>query len=147
MRTIATLGDEDARIAIERIRSELAGRGQSAVIAVADAYGETIALLRMDGSLLSSVGVAANKAFTAARLRRPTSVTGQRVRHPETGFDIGYYGDPRYVGWGGGLPVVFDGAVVGAVAVSALSEKEDEELAALGVAAVMARLAGTGIQG
>ena len=78
-----------------------------------------------------------NKAFTAARLRRPTSVVGANVRHPETGFDIGYYGDPRFVGFGGGLPVLVDGRVLGAVAVSGLSQAEDEELAAIGVEAIL----------
>jgi uncharacterized protein GlcG (DUF336 family) len=76
MQTIRTLGHEDAQAAIESIRSTLAGRKQHAVIAVADAYGETIGLLRMDGSLLSSVTVAINKAFTAARLRRPSRPAG-----------------------------------------------------------------------
>jgi glc operon protein GlcG len=134
-----TLGDEDARIAIEAIRVELVRRGKSAVIAVADAHGETIGLLRMNGSALSSVGVAANKAFTAARLRRPSRTIGRNARDPETGFDISYYGDSRYVGWAGGLPVTAAGVIVGAIAVSGLSEDEDEELAALGMAAIAAQ--------
>ena len=138
MRTIATLDDADARAAVEAIRLEVVRRGKSAVIAVADAHGETVALLRMAGAALPSVGVAANKAFTAARLRRPTGIVGRNVRHPETGFDIAFYGDPRYVGWAGGLPVAIDGATVGAVAVSGLSSAEDEELAAIGVAAILA---------
>ena len=136
MHTLLTLGDDDATTAIEAIRAELASRGKSAVIAVVDAHGETIALLRMRGAPLSSVNVALNKAYSAARLRRPSGETGKRVRHPENGFDIAYYGDPRYVGWGGGLPVRVEGEVVGAVAVSGLTDAEDEELSALGVAAI-----------
>ncbi len=50
---------------------------------------------------------------------------------------MAYYGDPRYIGWGGGLPVVVGGSVVGAVAVSGLSELEDMELAGIGVAAIV----------
>jgi glc operon protein GlcG len=136
MRTLTTLDDDDARRAIEAIRTELKKRGKIAVIAVADAHGETLALLRMSGSALSSIAIATNKAFTAARLRRPSRTIGRNARHPETGFDIAFYGDPRYVGWGGGLPVVVADAVVGAIAVSGLTQDEDEELAALGVAAV-----------
>lgn len=135
MKTVATLCDRDAMRAVEAIRAELTRRGKRAVIAVVDAHGETIALLRQHGAALSSVAIATNKAFTAARLRRPTAEVGRRSRHPEDGFDISYYGDSRYVGFGGGLPVVIDGAVVGAVAVSGLSSAEDEELAALGIAA------------
>jgi glc operon protein GlcG len=54
-----------------------------------------------------------------------------------TGFDIGYFGDPRYVGWGGGVPVVIDGTLVGAVAVSGAPEAVDMELAALGAALIV----------
>lgn len=140
MRLAKTLSDVDARVALDAMRAALADRGKTAVLAVADDHGEPIALLRLDGAPLSSVAVATNKAFSAARLRRPSGETGRRVRHPETGFDIAYYGDPRYVGWGGGLPVLVDGAVAGAVAVSGLTDAEDEEIAAIGIAAILAAL-------
>lgn len=138
MRTIITLDDGDARLAIEAIHRELVKRGKLGVIAVADAHGELLGLLRMSGAALSSIAVATNKAFTAARLRRPSRTIGRNVRNPETGFDIAYYGDPRYVGFGGGLPILVDGVVVGAVGVSGLVEDEDEELAGLGIAAIEA---------
>lgn len=138
MLTLPTLGDDDGRAAVEAIRAELVRRGKAAVIAVADAHGETICLLRMDGAALSSIAVATNKAFTAARLRRPSRLIGRNVRNPQTGFDIAYYGDPRYVGFAGGLPVMVDDKVVGSVAVSGLGEDEDEDLARLGIAAIMA---------
>jgi len=144
MRTFTTLDDDDARLAIETIRAEVVRRGKVAVIAVADAHGETLGLLRMTGAALSSIAIAANKAFTAARLRRPSRAIGRNARHPETGFDIAYYGDARYVGWGGGLPVVVADAVAGAVAVSGLTQDEDEELAALGVAAIVQAGSGRG---
>src|SRR5438105_8649646 len=76
---------------------------------------------------------ASPKAWTAARERKPTKDIGEKVRHPEKGHDIAYYGDPRFVGWGGGLPIWKDGEVVGAVGVSGLSADEDAALAALGV--------------
>jgi glc operon protein GlcG len=142
MHAMTTLGDDDARIAIEVIRLELVARGRTGVIAVVDAHGETIALLRMTGAPLSSINVASNKAYSAARLRRPSADVGRRVRHPEQGIDIAYYSDPRFIGFGGGLPVLVDGAVVGAVAVSGLSDAEDEELSALGIAAIMRASAG-----
>jgi glc operon protein GlcG len=62
---------------------------------------------------------------------------GQSARDPEDGFDMAYFGDARYIGWGGGLPVVVEGSVVGAVAVSGLTEKEDTQMAQIGVAAIM----------
>jgi glc operon protein GlcG len=74
-----------------------------------------------------------NKAWTAARERKPIKDIGEKVRHPEKGHDIAYYGDPKYVGWGGGVPVWKDGEVVGAVGVSGLSSIEGISLANLGV--------------
>jgi glc operon protein GlcG len=49
---------------------------------------------------------------------------------------MAYFGDRRYIGWGGGVPVIVDGAVIGAVAVSGLPEEEDMEVAAKGIAAI-----------
>jgi glc operon protein GlcG len=131
-----TLGHDDAQGAIETIRAELARRGKAAVIAVADAHGELIALLRMDGAPGASIQIAQSKAWTAARERKPSGDIGKRSRDPEHGFDIAYFGDPRYIGWGGGLPVKIGEAVVGAVAVSGLSQEEDVELATMGVGAI-----------
>ena len=138
MRQELTLSDHDARIAVEVIRAETEKRGKSAVIAVVDSRGELISLLRMDGAAFSSVNVATNKAFTAARLKRPSSLIGRNARHPETGFNMSYYSDPRYIGFSGGLPVIIDGQTVGAVAVSGLTEAEDEELAELAITAIRA---------
>ncbi len=135
-----SLGHAEARQAIDAIAAELGRRGQAAVIAVADAHGELIALLRLDGAPLASITIAANKAWTAARERKPSRELGQAARDPETGFDMAYYGDRRYIGWGGGLPVTIAGQVVGAVAVSGLPEMVDIEVAQIGVTAILAAL-------
>jgi glc operon protein GlcG len=126
------LDHSEAKIIINTIESELLKRKKAAVIAVADNQGELIALLRMDWASVSSVVIATNKAWTAAREERPTYDLGQSARDPQTGFDMGYYGDPRYVGWGGGIPVVYEDKVIGAIAVSGLTEREDIELAKVG---------------
>ncbi|MGH9667861.1 MAG: GlcG/HbpS family heme-binding protein, partial [Bryobacteraceae bacterium] len=101
-----------------------------------DAHGELIAFARMDGAPLSSILIAKNKAWTAARERKTTKEIGEAARHPEKGFDIAYFGDPRFVGWGGGVPVRKDGNVIGSVAVSGLPQAEDMELAAMGAAMI-----------
>ena len=131
-----SLGQAEAQKAIQAIQKEVAKRGKSVVIAVADPHGELIALHRMDGAPLPSITIATNKAFTAARKAEPTRDIGQRLRHPETGFDIAYYGDPRFVGWGGGLPVFMNNQLVGSVAVSGLPEIEDIEMVTIGVKAI-----------
>lgn len=133
MKTFHTIEYAEAQKIVAAIVDRALQVKKAAVIAVADSYGELIAFARMDGAPVSSVRIAANKAWTAARERKPTKDIGEKARHPEKGFDIAYYGDPRFVGWGGGLPVWRNGEVVGAVAVSGLSSDEDIELANLGV--------------
>ena len=133
MRTFRTIEYAEAQKIVAAIVERALQMKKAAVIAVADSYGELLAFARMDGAPVSSVRIAANKAWTAARERKPTKDIGEKARHPEKGFDIAYYGDPRFVGWGGGLPVWRNGEVVGAVAVSGLSSDEDIELANLGV--------------
>ena len=118
------------------MQKEVEKRGKAASIAVADVHGELLAFLRMDGAKLSTIAIVINKAYTAARERRPTREIGQKALQDPT-FDIAYYGDPHYVGWGGGLPVIVDGTCVGAVAISGLPEAEDMEVAALGVQAII----------
>jgi glc operon protein GlcG len=132
-----SLGLTEARIAAQTIEAEIIRRGKAGVIAVADAHGELILLARMDNAPLPSTVIAANKAFTAARERKPTQLIGQNARDPRDGFDITYFGDPRFIGWPGGLPVFVDGEVVGAVAVSGFPGEEDVELAQMGVAAIL----------
>lgn len=141
MRIIETLDRHDAEHAILAMRDALFLNDQAAVVCVADVHGDLIALLRVDGAPPSSVTIAMNKAWTAAREGVPTYDIGQRVKSqdPEARFDIAYYGDARYIGWGGGVPVLREGRVIGSVAVSGLPELEDQRIAELGVAAILAR--------
>lgn len=137
MHQITTLSHDDAWKAIAVIRDEITRRGKAAVITVADPQGELIALLRMDGVKLPSLNIAINKAFTAARNQSTSKSVGEKARDPEKGYDIAYMGDPRFVGWGGGVPVMHDGQCVGSVAVSGLPEAEDMEIVELGVQAIL----------
>lgn len=119
----------EAKQALDAIFSEVQKRGKAGVIAVCDSHGDLIAFCRMEGAPLSSITIAMNKAYSAARERKPTAEIGNAARRPEKGFDIGYFGDPRFTGWGGGVPVWRNGQVAGAVAVSGLPQSEDIELA------------------
>lgn len=140
MRTLHTLDYSEASQAVDIIVQKASEAGKAAVVAIADGHGDLIFLARMDGAPVSSIRIAINKAYTAARERKPTKEIGDKVRHPEKGHDIAYYGDPNYVGWGGGVPVRKNGEVVGAVAVSGLSSAEDVELANTGVELLQAGL-------
>jgi glc operon protein GlcG len=129
LRSTKTIDYAEARRIVDAVVAEASKSSRSAVVAVADSHGELIAFARMDGAPVSSITIAANKAWTAARERKTTQEIGERVRHPEKGFDIAYFGDPRFVGWGGGVPVWRDGEVVGSIAVSGLPQQDDIRLA------------------
>ena len=133
MRTLQTIDYSQAKRAVDLILQKALQMQKAASVAVADAHGDLICFARMDGAPVSSIQIAMNKAWTAARERKPTKDIGEKVKHPEKSHDIAYYGDPNYVGWGGGIPVSKNGEVVGAVGVSGLSSAEDVALATLGV--------------
>lgn len=132
MRTIPIIDYSEAKQAVEVIVARALQLQKAVVVAIADCRGELITLARMDSAPVSSVVIAMNKAWTAARAGKPTQEIGEKVKHPEKGHDISYYGDSRFVGWGGGIPVWKNGDVAGAVAVSGLSSAEDVALAKLG---------------
>jgi glc operon protein GlcG len=138
MRTLQTIDYTEAKQALDLIIEKTLGMKKAISVAVADSHGDLICFARMDGAPVSSIRIAMNKAWTAARERKATKEIGDKVKHPESGHDIAYYGDPNYVGWGGGLPISKNGEVVGAIAVSGLSSSEDAALAALGVELIAA---------
>jgi len=132
MRTLPAIDYSEAKRAVDLIVEKAVAMQKAVVVAVADSHGELISFARMDGASLPSIAIAMNKAWTAARARKPTQEIGDKVRHPEKGYDIAYHGDPRFVGWGGGVPIWKNGEVAGAIAVSGLSSAEDVSLATLG---------------
>ena len=126
------LSHRDAQRVLDVIQKELDAHHKGAAVAVVDSHGELLAFVRTDGCPLPSINNAIHKAFTAARERRPSRDIGRAAR--EEGFPITNFGDLRYTGWGGGLPIVVDGQAVGGVGVSGLPEDEDIALAELGAA-------------
>lgn len=134
MYTKSQLSHQDAARIVDAIRAELDKQGRGAAIAVADAHGELLAFLRTDGCKLPSILIAINKAYTAAREQKESWEVGQSSRND--GFPMTNFGDLRYTAWGGGVPIVSGGAVVGAVGVSGLPEQDDMVLARMGAALI-----------
>jgi glc operon protein GlcG len=132
MRSVSVIEYAEAQKIVGFVVNKAAEMNKAVAVAVADAHGELIAFGRMDGVPLPSIAIAMNKAWTAARTGKPTEEIGEKVKDPNKGHDISYYGDPRFVGWGGGIPLWKGDEVVGAVAVSGLSSKEDAALAGWG---------------
>ncbi len=129
------LSHADALKIISAIQAQLEGQKKGAAIAVTDAQGELLAFLRTDGCKLPSIIIAINKAFTAAREQKESFEVGESSRRQ--GFPMSNFGDKRYTAWGGGVPIVHQGQVVGAVGVSGLSEAEDMELARMGARVIL----------
>jgi glc operon protein GlcG len=126
----AHLSHTDALKVVDAIQKELEKQKKGAAIAVVDAYGELLAFLRTDGCKLPSINIAINKAFTAAREQKESRALGDAsLQEP---FPMTNFGDLRYTAWGGGVPIVVNGQVVGGVGVSGLPEQEDMVLAKMG---------------
>jgi glc operon protein GlcG len=130
MKQVTTLSLSDAQKIIAAIQAELEKDNRGAAIAVVDAHGELIAFARTDFCPLPSITIAMNKAFTASRQCQESKAVGQSSR--DKGWPLTNFGDPRYTGWGGGVPIVHDGQVIGAVGVSGLPEADDVVLATMG---------------
>lgn len=129
MKQITTITHHDAMAIIEAARKHLEDGDKGAAVAVVDPHGELIAFLRTEGCPLPSINNAINKAFSAARERKPSKELGTASRNEN--FPMTNFGDLRYIGWGGGMPILREGQTVGAVGVSGLPEAEDMEIAAM----------------
>ena len=104
-------------------------------VAVTDGAGRLTAFLRMNGSFNHSIGIAIDKAGTAAGFGFPTSgwkdvVSGDELLH------AGLNERPGVVMFGGGLPIFEDGLVIGGIGVSGGSAEQDEDCARAGLAAI-----------
>jgi glc operon protein GlcG len=136
MYTKMTLSHADAMTIINAIRERADAEKAGLAAAVVDEYGELIAFLRTDGCRLPPIQIALNKAYTAAREQIESKELGNRALSAEDGFPMTNFGELRYVTWGGGIPIVYQGQVVGAVGVSGLPEATDIEYAKYGIAAL-----------
>jgi glc operon protein GlcG len=126
---VPALSAHEARVVAEAVAAASACRGISPVVAVVDAGGELVHLWRPDAAQVASVGVATDKARTAALYRRPSKDFEEQA----TGGRPSALHLARAVPLQGGVPLVREGFVIGAVGVSgASSADEDQELALVG---------------
>jgi glc operon protein GlcG len=132
MPTYRELGYAEARELVGAIADRLESEKKGAAVAAVDRHGELVAFLRTNGCPLPSIKIAIQKAFTAARERSESRALGDKARAED--FPLTNFGELGYVGWGGGVPIVVDGEVIGAVGVSGLPETNDMELARWAVA-------------
>lgn len=110
--------------------------GAAVNVAVVDAGGTAAAFLRMPGAPLHSVEIAFDKAYTAASFGLPTSSWTDVLLEHSVAVREGLVRRPRFVAFGGGLPIEAGGHRIGAIGVSGATEEQDEAIARHGLSAL-----------
>ena len=128
----AVLGQDEARRILAAARAEAQRHRWAVSIAVVDDGGHPLALERLDGCAPASAYIATEKARSAALGRRETKGYEDMVNGGRTAFVTA----PLLTSLEGGVPVVLDGQVIGAVGVSGVKAGEDAQVASAGVAAL-----------
>ena len=129
MKTTRELDLNDARLLLEGARAHADQIGVPMCIAIADTAGNLIAFERMDGGKITSITIAIDKAFTAAAARKATHEYGEASQPGNAAYGINSAIGGRLMVVAGGLPVMVDGAVVGAVGVSSGTPVQDRLVA------------------
>lgn len=126
-----------AKVVATAAEAEALRNGWHVVIAITDAAGHLLYLQRMDGVQGGSLEIAQQKARTSALYRRPSKVFSERLAN-------GNHAIPSLPGalpLEGGLPIIVDGEVIGAIGVSGVRGDQDAQIGQAGIDALLARLA------
>jgi cob(I)alamin adenosyltransferase len=117
------------------VREEAGARDLSLATAVVDDSGHVLASQRMDGAALGAMQLAVGKAYTAASWATPSGAFGQTTQ--PGGDDWGWNTtDSKIVVYAGGVPLLVDGELVGAIGASGGAAAEDEECVVAAAAAL-----------
>jgi len=130
-----SVGLELAKKIAARAEAEAAKNQWTMFIVVVDDGGNLVFLERMDGAQLGSLDVAMGKAKTALRFKRPTKVFQDRINGGSNDATLTV---PGIVAVDGGLPLIANGMIVGAIGVSGMKPDQDAVVAQAG-ASVMAQ--------
>ena len=125
----------DARRVIAAAEKKAAEIGQPMNIAVADAGGNLVAHVRMDGAWMGSIDISIKKAWTS---RAFDIATQDLAEHSQSGgqfFGIHASNGGKVMIFAGGIPLKKGGAVVGSIGVSGGSGEQDHAVAEAGAAA------------
>ena len=136
-RTFASLTLDDAKQMLSAAEAKAASLGIPYCVAVVDAGGHLLAFLRQDGALIGSIDLAINKAVTARIFDKTTSTLARLAQPGEPLFGIQESNSGKVVIFGGGVPVMFRGNIVGAVGASAGTVEQDIAVAEAAAAALV----------
>ena len=105
---------------------------QPVAIAIVDPAGDLILFRKLDGVQVGSVDIALAKARTAARFRRETKALADAIAGGATGL----LSVDNIIALEGGVPISYEGAVLGGIGVSGVQSSQDAEVARAGAAAL-----------
>lgn len=128
----AVLSQTEVTRIINAARAEAQLNGWAVAIAVVDDGGHPLALERLDGCAPIGAYIATEKARSAAIGRRETKGYEDMVNGGRSAF----LSAPLVTSLEGGVPVLVDGQVVGAVGVSGVKAEQDAQVAKAGIAAL-----------
>ena len=133
MQTKTILTSVDVKKIAAAAEAEALANNWAVTIAIVDDGGHLLSLQRLDGCAPISAHIAPSKAKTAAMGRRETKIYEDIINNGRTAFLTAPYIDGLLEG---GVPVVVDGQVVGAVGVSGVKSEQDAQVAKAGIAAL-----------
>ena len=128
----AVLSQNEVSQILQAARSEAQQQGWAVAIAVVDDGGHPLALERLDGCAPIGAYIATEKARSAALGRRETKGYEDMVNGGRSAF----LSAPLITSLEGGIPIVVEGQVVGAVGVSGVKAEQDAQVAKAGIAAL-----------
>lgn len=130
MRRRAVLTDEDIDKITQGAIAHARANQWNVTIALVDDGGHLLALRRLDGAAPVSAEIAVSKARTAALGRRESKLYEDVIRQGRTAF----LSAPVGAMLEGGVPIVVDGDVIGAIGVSGVKSDQDASIARAGIA-------------
>ncbi len=128
------IGIDNARKVMAAAEAEAVKNKWAVVIAIIDSGGHVVMLHRLDNVQLSSIEISQGKAKTALMFKRPTKVLDDAISSGGTGLRFLALKD--IVPLEGGLPIMIDGKIVGAIGVSGVLSAQDAQIGRAGVDAL-----------
>ena len=122
-----------ARKAIAAAEAEAKKNNWPVAIAIVDSAGQLAAFSKMDNTQHASVDIAIGKAVTANNLKRPTKALQDAIAQGGAGLRLLAVKDITPLE--GGVPIVVDGKIIGAIGVSGVASNQDADVAMAGAAA------------
>lgn len=129
---IGSITLEAAKRLAARVEEKARETGVNAVVAVADAAAHPVLIECMDGAFIASYDIAVNKAFTVVSLKMSTTELKTLAQPGGSLYGIQFTNGGRIVIFGGGVPLVHNGRIIGGLGVSGGTEEQDTGLAEYG---------------